>query len=191
MNQQPITNPEAPIATLTSHAMLIPWGLFAQRMGLVEALEGISIPQRTREHTPQAKLIEFLVSGDTVSLFQAEAMVRSAEARTGARPWRRTDLLAERITQHRIAREKEEAKLTRAQGRVERAQVRLAQVDQERCAWAQQVAELEADYQARSRSERPHSRLAQARRKLSVQSGDSSVGAKTWNVPASGWSAVR
>jgi hypothetical protein len=306
MDRQPITRPEAPIATLTSHAMLVPWGLFAQRIGLVEALEGISIPQRTRDHTPQTKLIEFLVSimtgcahlkdishgahpldqdlavaqawsqqgwadysgvsrtlkactgetvaavkealdtvlqpfiarevmlalrgqevliydgdltgrpvsnssttypgvafgwmsdairlgyqaalvsmhsptygrmwlsveqhpGDTVSLFQAEAMVRAAEARTGVRPWRRTDLLAERIAQRRVSLEEEEAKMARAQDRVQQAEARLAQVDQERCQWAQQVAELEAIYQAANRPERPHSRLAQARRKLGVR----------------------
>jgi hypothetical protein len=306
MDRQRITHPEAPTATLTSHAMLVPWGLFAQRIGLVEALEGVPIPQRTRDHTPQTKLIEFLVSiltgcahlkdishgphpldqdmavaqawgqqgwadysgvsrtlkacteetvaavkealdtvlqpfiarevmvalrdqevliydgdltgrpvsnssttypgvafgwmsdairlgyqaalvsmhsptygrmwlsveqhpGDTVSLFQAETMVRAAEARTGVRPWRRTDLLAEHIAQRRVSLEEEEAKLTRAQDRVEQAEARLAQVDQERCQWAQQVAELEAIYQAGNRPERPHSRLAQARRKLGVR----------------------
>jgi len=42
--------------------MLVPWGLFAQRIGLVEALEGVSISQPTRDHTPQTKLIELLVS---------------------------------------------------------------------------------------------------------------------------------
>jgi hypothetical protein len=306
MNRQPITHAEAPIPALTSHAMLVPWGLFAQHIGLVEALEGVPIPQRTRDHTPQTKLIEFLVSilmgcahlkdishgphpldqdlavaqawnqqrwadhsgvsrtlkacteetvaaakealatvlqpfiarevmlalrdqevliydgdltgrpvsnssttypgvafgwmsdtirlgyqaalvsmhsptygrmwlsveqhpGDTVSLFQAEAMVRAAEARTGVRPRRRTDLLAERIAQRMVVLEEEEAKLTRAQDWVEQAQERLAQVDQERCEWAQRVAELEAIYQARNRPERPHSRLAQARRKLGVR----------------------
>jgi hypothetical protein len=62
MDQQSITHLEAPMAKLTSHAMLVPWGLYAQRIGLVEALEGIPIPQRAREYTPQAKLIEFLIS---------------------------------------------------------------------------------------------------------------------------------
>jgi hypothetical protein len=47
---------------LTSHAMLVPWGLFARRVGLVEALESVPIPQRRRKHTSQTKLIEFLVS---------------------------------------------------------------------------------------------------------------------------------
>jgi hypothetical protein len=42
--------------------MLVPWGLFAQRIGLVKALESVLIPQRRREYTPQTKLIEFLVS---------------------------------------------------------------------------------------------------------------------------------
>lgn len=42
--------------------MLIPWGLFAQHIGLVEALGDICISQRTRNYTPQTKLIEFLIS---------------------------------------------------------------------------------------------------------------------------------
>lgn len=62
MDRQPITYPEAPIAALTSYAMLVPWGLSAQRIGLVVTLAGVTIPQRTRDHTPQTKLIEFLVS---------------------------------------------------------------------------------------------------------------------------------
>lgn len=49
-------------AVLTTHAGLIPLGVFAQRIGLVEALEQVPIAQRTREHTPQCKLIEFLVA---------------------------------------------------------------------------------------------------------------------------------
>jgi hypothetical protein len=28
MDQKPVTHPEAPIAALASHAMLVPWGLF-------------------------------------------------------------------------------------------------------------------------------------------------------------------
>jgi hypothetical protein len=62
MDQQLITHPETPIAALTSHAMLVPWGLFARGIGLVEALAGVPIPQRTRDHTAQTKLIEFLIS---------------------------------------------------------------------------------------------------------------------------------
>jgi hypothetical protein len=42
--------------------MLVPWGLSAPPIGLVEAREGVPIPQRTRDHTPQTKLIEFLAS---------------------------------------------------------------------------------------------------------------------------------
>jgi hypothetical protein len=286
--------------------MLVPWGFFAQRIGLVETLEAVSIAQRRREYTPQTKLIEFLVSilagcaylqdisrgphpldqdsavaqaweqegwadysgvsrtlkacteeavaaveealevisrpfierevmlalldrevlvydgdltgrpvsststtypgaafgwmsdavqlgyqaalvslhsptygrlwlsveqhpGDAVSSSQAEALVRAAEARTGARPWRRTDLLAERITQQMVLLQEAEAKQAHAQVRLEEARHRLAQVEQERQMWSQKVAELEVRYRARNRPERPHSRLAQARRKLAVQ----------------------
>jgi len=62
MSQLPTETRDAPTATLTGHAMLVPWGLFARRIGLVKALEGVPIPQRQREYTPQTKLIEFLVS---------------------------------------------------------------------------------------------------------------------------------
>lgn len=306
MSPWPTENQGVPTTTLTSHAMLVPWGLFAQRIGLVKALESVPIPQRQRDYTPQAKVIEFLVSvlagcaylqdisrgphpldqdlavaqawgqkgwadysgvsrtlkacpeetvsavrealeavsrpfierevmlalrdrgvlvydgdltgrpvsntsttypgaafgwmsdavrlgyqaalvslhspsygrlwlsveqhpGDTVSSSQAEALVRAAEARTGVRPWRRTDLLAERIAQHRAVLQKAEAKEARAQARLEQARQRLAQVEQERRMWTQEVANLEALYRAQSRPERPHSRLAQARRKLAVR----------------------
>jgi hypothetical protein len=306
MSQLPTENQDAPTATLTSHAMLLSWGLFARRIGLVEALECVPIPQRRREYVPQTKLIEFLVSilagcaylqdisrgphpldqdlavaqawgqvgwadysgvsrtlkacteetvtdvkealeivsrpfierevmlalldrevliydgdltgrpvsststtypgaafgwmsdavqlgyqaalvslhsptygrlwlsveqhpGDTVSSSQAEALVRAAEARTGARLWRRTDLLAERITQQRDLLQQAQGKQARAQARLEEIQHRLAQVEQERQMWTQEVAELEAIYRARNRPERPHSRLAQARRKLAVR----------------------
>jgi hypothetical protein len=306
MGQLPTDNQDVPQVALTSHAMLVPWGLFAQRIGLVEELNKVPIPQRQRQHTPQAKLIEFLVAilagcaylqdisrgphpldqdtavatawdqgawadysgvsrtlkacteetvtavkgalaavsrpfidrevtlalcdrgvliydgdltgrpvsnssttysgvafgwmsdairlgyqaamvsmhsptygrlwlsaeqhpGDTVSTTQAEALVQAAEARTGARPWRRTDLLKQRIAQHACLLQDKEAKRDRALERVKQAHQNLAQVKQERQSWTQQVAKLGAQYQARNRPERPHSRLAQARRKLAVR----------------------
>jgi hypothetical protein len=306
MNQLHTQESNVAADVLTSHAMLVPWGLYAQRIGLVEALEGIPIPQRRRDYTPQIKLIEFLVAivggcaylqdisrgphpvdqdlavaqawgqegwadysgvsrtlkvctqetvtavrealqaasrpfierevmlalrdrgvliydgdltgrpvsntsttypgvafgwmgdavrlgyqaalismhsptygrlwlsveqhpGDTVSSSQVEAMIRAAEARTGARPRRRIDLLAERLVQHKALLQTEEAKQVRAQERVEQAQARLSQVQEERQQWARKMAELESQYQARNRPERPHSRLAKARCKLSVR----------------------
>jgi hypothetical protein len=51
-----------PKVTRTAHAMLVPWGLFARQYKLIQALEEVSIPQRSREHRPQTKLIEFLVA---------------------------------------------------------------------------------------------------------------------------------
>jgi hypothetical protein len=47
---------------LTNHAMLVVWGHFARQIGLIEVLEALPIPQRQREHTPQTKLMEFLVA---------------------------------------------------------------------------------------------------------------------------------
>ena len=44
MSQLPSENQSAPMATLTSHAMLVTWGIFAQCIGLVETLESVPIP---------------------------------------------------------------------------------------------------------------------------------------------------
>jgi hypothetical protein len=65
--------------------------------------------------------------------------------------------------------QKEEAKEEHAVARVEQIKEQLHQVEQNRCMWAQKVEELEAIYQAKGRPERPHSRLAEARRKMEVQ----------------------
>jgi len=45
----------------TDHAWLVLLGQFAQRLGLITALEQVPIPQRTRDHTPQTKLIQFFI----------------------------------------------------------------------------------------------------------------------------------
>jgi hypothetical protein len=47
---------------LTQHAMLVLWGQFAQRMGLIEAVEAIPLRQKTRTHRPQTKVLEFMVA---------------------------------------------------------------------------------------------------------------------------------
>jgi len=305
MSQPLAANSELPAPVLTSHAMLVPWGIFAQRIGLVRALEAVPIPQRSRDHLPQTKLIEFLVAilagcpylqdishgahpldqdqavaqawgqprwadysgvsrtlhacdettlaairealeavsrpfvqqeviralreqgqlvydgdltgrpvsntsttypgaafgwmgdgvhfgyqaamvsmhsptygrlwlavaqhpGDTVSSTQAEAMVRAAEAATGARPWRRTELLAQRIAQQEKALQEAQQKAARARERLERTWQQLAQAEQEQALWKQRVVELEVRDPACNRPPRPHGRLAQARRKLAT-----------------------
>ena len=62
MSQLLTEPPSVPAWTLTSHAMLVPWGLFAQHLGLIEALESVPSDQRRRDYKPQTKLIEFLVA---------------------------------------------------------------------------------------------------------------------------------
>lgn len=61
MSLQPFSTYE-PHIMRTTHAMLVPWGLFAERIGLIDELAQVPIDQRTRDHAPQSKLIEFLVA---------------------------------------------------------------------------------------------------------------------------------
>jgi hypothetical protein len=46
----------------TQHALLVPWGQFAREIGLLSGIEAIKLRQKVYEHTPQAKVIEFLVA---------------------------------------------------------------------------------------------------------------------------------
>jgi len=107
--------------------------------------------------------------GNVVSSTQAEALVRAAEARTGVRPRRRPELLAGRIAQQTAQLRAAEDELTYYEAQVNRAQQRLVEVERERTQWEQTVTTLSAEYQAKNKPERPHSRLAQARRKLDVR----------------------
>jgi hypothetical protein len=46
----------------TQHALLVPWGHFAREIGLLSGIEAINLSQKVYEHTPQAKVLEFLVA---------------------------------------------------------------------------------------------------------------------------------
>jgi len=106
--------------------------------------------------------------GNTASCTQAEAMALAAEAKTGLRPLRRTDLLRGRwqnVSRERQDREEQvqaiESELTAMQAQqAETGQ----QIDEQRAL----VAKLEAEYREKERPERPYSTLGQARHKLGV-----------------------
>ena len=48
--------------TLTHHAMLVVWGQFAQSIGLIDPIYSVVLHQKTVQHSPQTKVLEFLVA---------------------------------------------------------------------------------------------------------------------------------
>lgn len=104
--------------------------------------------------------------GDTVSCTQAEALVLTAEARLGRRPWRRTDLLRQRIVafEQQVALTRQRRTLQEQE--LQQAKDRLAEAEQQKQTRQQQLEALEQTYQAQQRRERPTSQLAQARQRL-------------------------
>jgi hypothetical protein len=56
------TSPEEQQLLLTQHAMLVLWGAYAQQIGLVKRLEQVDLRQKRRDHRPQTKIIEFLLT---------------------------------------------------------------------------------------------------------------------------------
>ena len=106
--------------------------------------------------------------GDTVSCTQAEAMVRAAEAKSGLRPWRRTDLLGHRIRMLEYECQKRQEKGSRGQAALEEAQARLVKAQQELPKARQVLLQYETEYRERQRRERPYSALSKARQRLKM-----------------------
>jgi hypothetical protein len=106
--------------------------------------------------------------GDTVSCTQAEALVRAAEARTGLRPRRRTELLRQRLQAFREQVTEVKQRLQAQQKAVEEAQAKLTESQEHESIRQKELHDLEQEYQARQRKERPTSRLAKARQRFQV-----------------------
>lgn len=104
--------------------------------------------------------------GDTVSCTQGEALVLAAEARTGLRPWRRTELLRQRLHAFREQLAGIEKRLQSQHQAVAEAQARLATACQQERDRQAELNDLEQHYQAHQRKERPHSYLAKARQRF-------------------------
>lgn len=106
--------------------------------------------------------------GDTVSCTQAEALVLAAEAKTGLRPKRRTDLLEQRILAFEKQMDTTQQRLLNQQETVQKAQQAWEEVGREVQKRQQAVTELEIQYQDKQRKERPTSQLALARQRLAA-----------------------
>lgn len=106
--------------------------------------------------------------GNTASCTQVEAVVLAAEAKTGLRPLRRTDLLRGRVQRTSRERQGREAQMQAIEMELTAVQVQETetrqQIDQQRTL----VSELEAEYREKQRPERPYSTLGRARHKLGV-----------------------
>ena len=118
--------------------------------------------------------------GDTVSCTQAEALVLAAEARTGLRPWRRTDLLQKRIQafEQQIAGTERRHEIQEQAFQQVRNRVSEAETQHHEC--QVELGNLEKAYQERQREERPTSRLAQARKRFQAAAKRLQRRQKTW-----------
>jgi hypothetical protein len=52
---------ELPQGLLTQHALMVAWGEFAHEIGLLPELLDVSLPQKSVVHTPQGKVLTFLM----------------------------------------------------------------------------------------------------------------------------------
>ena len=104
--------------------------------------------------------------GDTVSCTQAEALVQAAEARTGLCPWRRTDLLRQRLYVSEGENQKSQVQLAKGQKTWVEAQLRRLEIQEHLAEQQIRLVQSESAYQAKQRPERPCSVLAKTRRKL-------------------------
>jgi hypothetical protein len=106
--------------------------------------------------------------GNAASCTQVEAMVLAAEAKTGLRPLRRTDLLRGRLQCTSRERQGREAQVQAIERELTAAQVQETETRQQMDQQHALVSKLEAEYREKQRPERPYSTLGRARHKLGV-----------------------
>ncbi len=106
--------------------------------------------------------------GDVISCTQGGALVLAAEAKTGMRPRRRTELLAGRlkaVIQQRLVQEQRTLDSRQA---LQKAQAQLPQTAQERETCQAALTEAEEAYPQGQRRVRPHSQPGKLRHRLGV-----------------------
>jgi hypothetical protein len=106
--------------------------------------------------------------GNIVSSQQAAALVQAAEASTGRRPYRRVDLLEGRLKamhEEDAARQKH---LEDHQQKLAEAQANLVEAQQQAQAMHSEMVQLEQNYLANQRDERPTGQLALLRKRVQV-----------------------
>jgi hypothetical protein len=106
--------------------------------------------------------------GNTVSCTELEGMVEAAEQKTGMRPWRRTDLLQQRIDDMKRQHEILLAQVQETDQALVKAKAERRETEEGLQQRRQILAKYEAEYEEKQRVERPYSRLAQARRRVAT-----------------------
>jgi hypothetical protein len=107
-------------------------------------------------------------SGNTVSITQAEGLALEAERSLGRRPIRRTDLLTQRLQNMEPEQKKRQISVAEAEKKSVKTQAAWFEVQAQQAELAQNLAELEKDYQQRNCPERPNSQLARVRQRVEV-----------------------
>jgi hypothetical protein len=103
---------------------------------------------------------------NTVSLPRLQKMVGAAEAALRRRPWRRTDLVKQRLQALDQTINQRQDWLLAQVDQQKKLLVRMDTLPLEIARLEAEVTEVEASYQAQDRPERKHSHLAKARRRL-------------------------
>jgi hypothetical protein len=113
-------------------------------------------------------LSSVLHPGSVVSNTQTENLVRAAEGRIRLRPWRRTDLLQERLNRQIQLSQALQQRQTPFQTDMQQVWDLLAETGQQIQVHPVELAKLEAEYEAKDRQERSSSQLSRLRARLGV-----------------------
>ena len=106
--------------------------------------------------------------GDVVSCTQAKALVLAAETRIGLRPWRRTDLLAQRLEAQVKDRNVRDQRYQETHQALEKSQAQLPEIWRQIQDCQEQLDTAEHEYQDQGREERPFSKPGKLRNQLAV-----------------------
>ncbi|MCB0120959.1 MAG: hypothetical protein KDE31_17245 [Caldilineaceae bacterium] len=113
-------------------------------------------------------LVNQLHAGDTVSATQAEALVLAAEARTGYRPRRRTELVADRLRKAAALWADAAEPYEESYQQWQAAKDRVHETKLELSHWMRERHSLEAEYARSGRVPTAHCKLTRVRRKVAT-----------------------
>lgn len=106
--------------------------------------------------------------GDTVSSTQTQALVVAAEARTGLRPRRRTELVESRLVAAKSTLDAVEERYSASYDKRKEAHDRVRDTTLDLAEWRRQLHGLEPEYAESGREPTPHCKLTRTRGKVAT-----------------------
>jgi len=155
-----------PVSNTSTSYTAVAYGHMSDGLHLGYQAALVSLHSPTHGHSWLSVVVH---PGDNFSCTQTEGLVQAAETRRGLRPWRRTDLLGQRLADLEGEGQQLRIQLAESQKTLEGAQIHRLEIEAQLVEQQTRLAHYEREYQEEQRPQRPYSALAQTQPKLGTR----------------------